>query len=334
MRTYFHWILLVASLLATTASAWADSLANDDLRAQALAAAPSSQGWKAGATLGSTFSFNQSQSVVGTADGVAMQLGVLADGQATYTAGQHAWSNALKLNYAESKTPVLDRFVKSADVLEFNTAYTYRLAEIPWIGPYARARLATQMTPSYLVKSTPFGVKWSAADATATPYGAQQFVQVTGAFDPILIGEAVGLFANPTESEAVTVKLKLGLASQQLFTSWGYSVADDTNVAAIQMKALQNATQVGGEAEVLAYGQVSTDLKWKAKALFFMPFYTSIAGTASGIDALNSDFSAGASYKLSKWLSVDYVFSAKHVPLVSDKWQIQNGAVLTAGFNL
>ena len=150
----------------------------------------------------------------------------------------------------------------------------------------------------------------------------------------MLFGEAVGLFANPTESAAVTVKIKLGLGTQQLVTSWGYALVDDAKTPEIEVKAIRGAVQLGGEAEVQAYGEVTTALKWKAKALFFMPMYTSISGTAGGLDALNSDFSASASYKLAKWLSADYVFSAKRVPLVSDKWQIQNGAVLTVGFNL
>ena len=209
--------------------------------------------------------------------------------------------------YSQSKTPVLDRFVKSSDGLDLTTTYTFRLEAVKWIGPYARGRFSTQMAPGYLVKPADYKVKWQQADGSSwvSSHGAQEFVQTTGAFDPILVGESVGLFANPTESEAVTVKLKLGLGSQQLVSSWGYAVVDDATTPEIELKAIRGAVQAGGEAEAQAYGQVSAALKWKAKATFFMPFYTSIGGTPTGLDALNSDFTASASYKLAKWLSLD-----------------------------
>ncbi len=339
------WICCVlVSLLVATATAHAgpavEPIAPEELRAKALAAAAAdaaAQGWKTKLSLGATTSFSQSASMVGSPDGVSVQLGGLVDGQAEYIAGQHTWSNTLKAAYATSKTPALDQFVKAQDTLELATTYTYRLAAVSWIGPYARARFATQMAPGYLVKPGAYDVLYQQTDGSTLPvahYGAQAFTKVTGAFDPMLFGEAVGLFANPTESEAVTVKLKLGVGTQQLVANWGYALADDAATPEIEMKKMRSAVQVGGEAEALAMGQLSTDLKWKAKAAFFMPFYTNIDATPSGIDALNSDFSAGVSYRLAKWLSLDYVFVAKHVPLITDKWQIQNGAVLTAGFIL
>ncbi len=328
--------LLLPAFLGARPARADDDIAPEDLREKALAASSAAEGWKANATFGSTFSFNQSSSVVGSPDGVSLQLGLLVDGQAAYVSGRHTWTSTLKGVFSESKTPVLDRFVKSSDGLDLTTTYTFRLEAIKWIGPYARGRFSTQMAPGYLVKPADYKVKWQQTDGSSTvsSYGAQEFVQLTGAFDPMLIGESVGLFANPTESEAVTVKLKLGVGTQQLISSWGYALVDDAKTPEVEVKAIHAAVQAGGEAEAQAYGQVSAELKWKAKASFFMPVYTSITGTPTGLDALNSDFSVSASYKLAKWLSLDYVFSAKRVPLVSDKWQVQNGAVVTAGFNL
>jgi hypothetical protein len=38
--------------------------------------------------------------------------------------------------------------------------------------------------------------------------------------------------------------------------------------------------------------------------------------------------------RLTKWASLDYVVSAKKIPLVLDAWQVQNGLLLTVGFDL
>lgn len=329
--------LLAFMVCLLSAPAFADTtVVPEDLRAVALADAVT-PGWKDALSLGTTLSFGQSQGVVGSPDGISAQIGIMADGQAAYANGPHTWTSALKLNYAQSKTPALTSFVKSADMLDLSTTYTYRI--LKWLGPYARGRFSTQIADGFLYKSTPYGMtRLDAAgnklDANPVAYGSQNFAQLTGSFDPMLFGESVGLFANPTESDAVTVRFKLGLGSQQLVTSLAYTVADDKDVNNIQVKQIQNATQVGGELEAAATGAVSKFLRWKAKAAFFMPFYTNIGNTATGMDALNMDFSAGASYQLAKWLSLDYVFLAKKVPLISQNFQIVNGAVLTVGFIL
>ena len=326
---------LVTGFFAAQAHA-EEYAAPEDLRSVALADAVT-PGWKTTLSLGTTFSFNQADSVVGTPDGISAQIGILADGQSEYRQGRHTWTNTLKAQFATSKTPSIDRFIKSADGLDLGTTYTFGLPQLRWVGPYVRARFSTQFAPGYLVKAAAFDVARIQPDGGRLPvehYAAQQFVQLTGSFDPMLFGESVGLFANPTESEAVTVKLKLGIGSQQLVTTSGNAVVDDATPPEIEVKQMRSATQVGGEAEAQANGKVSKALTWKAKATLFMPFYTSIDNTATGIDALNADFSAGASYRLAKWLSLDYVFSAKRVPLISEKWQVQNGVLLTVGFIL
>ena len=339
MRLFLASFLALTALLLTARPVRADDspIAPEDLRAQALAADGAvPPGWKNTLSLGATFSFNQSDQVVGSPDGISLQLGVLVDGQTAYTNGRHTWTSTLKGAYSESKTPLVDHFLKSADNLDLTTTYTLRLETVRWIGPYVRARLSTQVAPGYLVRPTAYTVNWKNSDGTVSKenYAAQEFTKTTGSFDPLVLGESVGMFANPTESEAVTVKLKLGVGSQQVISTWGYSVTENSDTHEFDAKQVQTALQAGAEAEAQAYGQATEALKWKAKASFFMPFFTSIGGTPTGIDALNTDLTASASYKLAKWLSLDYVFSVKRVPLVSDKWQVQNGAVLTAGFNL
>lgn len=292
--------------------------------------------WKGALNLGTTFSFTQSQNVIGSQDGVTTQIGGLLDATGEYINGRHTWTSTLKALYSESKTPVLDKFIKASDSLEISTTYLYRFMQVPWMGPYARLRLATQMQPGYIVKASGYTLARQQADGTVIndTYAGQVEAQVTGAFDPLLLNEDVGLFANPTESDAVTVKLKIGLGTQQLLSSWGYALVDDPKTDVVEVKFLRQAVQVGGNAEAAITGKISDDFHWKARAAFFYPFYTNIDRTPTGIDALNSEFSAGISYKLAKWVSIDYLFGAKRVPLVSTEWQIQNGAVLTAGFTL
>jgi hypothetical protein len=64
------------------------------------------------------------------------------------------------------------------------------------------------------------------------------------------------------------------------------------------------------------------------------PMYTSIDTDLTGFDLLNTDLSFKVGLKMSKWASLDYVFSAKRVPVMVDQWQIVNNLVLSITANI
>ena len=100
------------------------------------------------------------------------------------------------------------------------------------------------------------------------------------------------------------------------------------------MTQLEKSTQAGGEAEVELGGAWGGNLSWGTKAMFFYPFYTSVATKLTGIDLASTDLSAKLSVKLAKWASLDYLLSAKRIPLILDKWQVQNNLLFTTGFDI
>lgn len=336
VRFWFS-LLWMSLLLCSAATAVADdtpAIAPEELRTRLLKAENARKdGWTHALSLVGTGTWNQSSNVVGAPDGATLQLGLLLDGSVEQVSGQSTWTTTLKIQEAQAKTPVIDNFVKSSDSVDLVSTWLHRLDSLPWAGPYVRVRGATQLFKGELTKPADFTIKYSDSGLTSAHKG-QQFARLTDPFDPLLFGEAVGLFANPTESDAVNVRAKIGVGSQQLYSAGGYTLADDAKTAEIEVKQMRSAVQVGAEAELALDGKVSAELKWKAKASFFLPVYTNIAQTQSRIASLNADLSAGASYKLSKWFSIDYLISAKRVPLIIDKWQVFSGLVLTAGFFL
>ncbi len=331
-------LVLGFALLGSSVAVADDApLTLEQIHAAALAQAKErKEGWAGKLTLGATGSWSQNSNVVGSPDGATVQLGTLIDGLLEHVEGQGTWSSTLKIQEAQARTPVIDSWTKSSDLLDLTSMYFYRLKSLDWVGPYGRVRGTTQAFAGELTKPAGYTVKYLRADGTTptTTFAGQKFTRLTDPFDPVMFGEAVGLFANPTESTAINVRLKIGAASQQLLTSGGFTLADDAKTPEIEVKQLRNAVQVGAEGEVALDGKIGSDLSWKAKGAVFMPIYTSLANAATGIDALNTDVAAAVSYKLAKWLSVDYVLTAKKVPLVVDKWQVFNGVVLTTGFAL
>lgn len=350
-RAFLLCLSLVASALLSVAAAASDAVplaaAATPVAAVALAAPATptdgkpakQQGWKHKLILGATGAFSRTSNVVGAVDGSTTQVGLIVDGSSDYISGVQEWMTAYKIVQAQSQTPLLSQFFKSADSFDIASTFTHRFADLSWAGPYARAKASTSLFAGYIVKPTASLLKKAKTDGSTEleAIAAQErSSRTTSAFEPLLLGESAGLFSYPLESKTITVKASAGAATQQILTQDGYASADDAKTPEIELKQLRSSTQIGGEFELSALGEIEPTTSWKLKANLFMPLYTN-GGPAlalTGVDALSTDLSAALSIKLAKWASLDYILTAKRIPLVLDKWQVQNGLMLTTSFGL
>lgn len=294
-------------------------------------------GWAKKLSLGANGSATSSSNVVGTIDGTTYQIGVLLDGEFNMAKGQHDWNNSLKIQHAQTRTPAVDAWLKSADNFELQSTWLYRLAAIDWVGPFARARLQTQLWRGETLRASEVNVERTPVGGTATTekFAGEEPVALTGAFEPVLINETVGVFANPFEGKALTVHAKLGAGGQHVFSRGGYALtAYDEASNTLKLAEIETTHQAGGEFEVEAKGELNANVKWTARTRLFFPFVTKSEQTLSGVDAMTTEAQAGLSVKLAKWASLDYVLNVRRIPLVLDAWQVQHGLLLTTGFNL
>jgi len=288
-------------------------------------------------TLGATGSANSSDNVVGAANGTTMQIGILLAGEHKYVDGKHAVETAGKIQHARTRTPLLDAFVKSADVFELQSTWMYAMNDSPPFGPFARVKAASQVFNSVDVRATKVTVKKTAVDGTVSSedVGAEIATPTTNAFEPLILTETAGLFANPISVKVFTLKAKLGAGAQQIIARDGYTVTGyDKDSKTVSLKQIETSGQAGGEFELDAAGQLSQTVAWAARAAWFMPLYSSAIQQLEGMDALQTDIAASISIKLSDWAKLDYVANIKRIPLVVEGWQVQHGLMLTAGFNL
>ena len=84
-------------------------------------------GWFPDLNAAFNFSFAQSDGVIGVPDGSTMNFGLQLNGALTYSKGPHEWRSVLLLLHTQTKVPAIKPFLKSADKLDIETAYTYRL---------------------------------------------------------------------------------------------------------------------------------------------------------------------------------------------------------------
>ncbi|MCA9546629.1 MAG: hypothetical protein KC613_19625 [Myxococcales bacterium] len=343
-------VIVMAGLLAAGAASAQEKgqiVADENIAKAVTGENKKPDGWDIGAELGATFSFSNSNRVVGQPDGSTIQLGVLFGANADLRAGQHEWQNSLTFNNTWSQSPQIDSFLKTVDNLELRTAYLYSLKSVPWLGPYARARLQTQVFNGWQVYGENRTFRVDGGDPQTLVAGDE--LDLTSAFEPLNLRQSAGAFARPWDSKTFSATFSLGVGAQEIFTSGGQVITkedgtfDDGNgntlANVVEVVSLNDSVQAGGELDVQLKGQTNKMFTWTFSANFLQPFYTDTdkdptGKVLEGTELMNIEIMGKASVKLAEWASIDYVLTAKKIPLVLNDWQIQNGLLFSTSFKL
>ena len=345
------------ALLATTAPAFAQTevLKEEDTKTKALTKTSTTvpDGWKVAAKLGLSANLMTTNANAASAgagqEGTSFQFGILLGADANLKVGQHGWENKLAFQHGQTKTPNVANFIKSVDNLELISTYFYRFQNPEWLGPFARARLQTQMFKGYVVRDT--AVQVFRTDREGNTIGpvtrtAQAKIPLTNSFEPLVLRQSAGMFGRPWQGDDFKLDGKVGLGLQEILVGDAF-VVDSEADGVLNLKQLENSVNAGAELELNLQGVLVKDiLSWKASANFFLPVLTNAevavdaadpaAGTkkANGFDYLNTDIQAGLSLKVAKGLSVDYQLLLRKVPLVVDGFQVQHGLVFSVGIDV
>ncbi len=232
--------------------------------------------------------------------------------------------------------------------------YEYALAAVPWLGPFARFRLATQLFPTHVVRAQdseifytdregkaqdpPAGSDLDAMDEAGfggQDVAANERVEITAAFEPLILRQTAGAFAKPYDGKKFTLNMTVGGGAEEVITADGYvvdKVDDKTNF--VTVKQLHSYQQIGVELEAVAGGALADNASWQLSANVLHPFKTNPEPEKKGTELTNIELGAKLALRLSSWASVDYVFSAKRIPLVVEEWQLQHNLLFTAAFSI
>ena len=328
---------LAIALLAIPGTVLAQDVVKAPTADKVLGEVKAGDGWTPKLTLGATGAWNDSRHVVGAVDGATVVLGLILDGSATYHSGPVIWETTLKMTESQTRTPSIPEFLKSADIIDLASTYGYKVFE--WFGPFVRVAANTSAFQGYSYRVQDTTVSYEDPKGVALPTtgttSAGSRTKLTSAFEPLLLSEAAGVFANPYADKAFTLKLKAGAGAQEIIVRDGY-IIDKDGGNALLLRELQNSNEAGAVLEAEAEGAIAENIGWKAKAGFFYPLYSSVSTPGiTGLEKMSVDLSGKLSVRLSKYLTLDYTLMAKHLPLITQKtWQVQNGVLLTAAVNL
>lgn len=303
-------------------------------------------GWYPKLRIGGSAALNYNKDVNGITNGTAFTFGVFIKGALDGIYKNLEWQNKLDIEHQQTKTPNIDSFIKSADLLDFSTLLLFRIPKVEWLGPYARFRLQTSIFPGYYTAEDDTIVRFfkSGTDIDDKPLtsiirasevAAQESIKMSSAFEPILLSEAVGIFMNPYTSDPFTIDIKVGAAGQHLLMRDGYVAFDnddkDEYYDVIQLKTTHSA---GIEGAIELKGVFVSQVNWSILGGIYYPFAVSDDQDLSGTKLIHADVTGKISVKIASWASLDYTLNAKLAPFVTTKWQISNTLLFNMGFDI
>ena len=289
--------------------------------------------WNYRLVVGANLNFASTSHVVGTTDGQTWTVGANLDAGAYYVKKNHDWRNTLLVTEAFTRTPVLEEFVKSADALALESLYLFHLTNAHWFGPFARFTLDTALLPGRDVRGEENTYKITYLDGeTATHVGDR--MELTTAFQPLVLSESVGVFFEPVAEETVTYEFLAGFGAQEIFAGGQLALMDNEDTPEIEVGEIESHNLAGLAASTSVYGSFEeSKVSYDAGGEVLIPFINDLRANddRSAIDIAEISFYASLSFKLVDWASLDYRFDALRQPLVVDEWQLTH--LLLLSFN-
>lgn len=335
MRT--HHTGLLAAVVLSLAAAPAAAL-DKEVVADANKLVPKEgKGWEGTITLGANVSFGHAYQVVGTPAGQSWTIGANFAGELNYIKGMHDWRNSLGLLTTFSYGPPINKFVKSADKIVFDTIYYLHIPQVPWLGPFARFNLASTLFESsdYRATNTVYQVTDKSGVLGEKTSPRRQYF-LTDSFNPLTLKESIGLFARPVALEPVELEFRLGIGAQEVFADGALAFEKVDADGVVQLKELSTFHQVGGEAMAGVQGAFyDKKVTYRVYGEALMPFYRTkrTGDTRSGVSMTNVELGAKLTFKLVDWASLVYEFKALRQPQLIDQFQVTNMLLLSFGWS-
>jgi hypothetical protein len=286
--------------------------------------------WSYKVKAGLNTSLVHNKNVPGIDDGLNATIGALVESEVTYEIAPHTWGARLKIVHTRAKTPTLDPFIKTADELNLKTFYKYDLGVWDKLSLIGSVQLITALFPGNLVYADSTTLIKNNLDGSTIFVQAfpHEPYEITPAFSPTLLKQAVGVTAQPATDPVASLDLTVTMAGLEVWAR-GYTVDDDGDTPEIELTELQSYQQVGPQLEAVLAGKIKEKLSYSFAAELMFPVYTSVDTELSGFNLMNADITFELSVEIKKWASLSYAFSAKRNPILLDEWQILNNLVLS-----
>jgi len=292
-------------------------------------------GWFPKLNASLTTSMVHNKNLPGIDDGLSLTIGVLIDGELKYNKGPHRWITTLKIVHTQSKTPTLEPFFKTADELDLKSLYEHSFNKYNKLMVFGGGQIIATLFPGHVVVSEDTVLRKLRTDGTevAGQAMANEPYEISPGLSPFSFKQLVGFGVTPSEDPFAKLNIRLSMVAQETWAR-GYTVDDDGDTPELELREFENFQQVGPQFNLNIEGEIKKKLKYSFSAEMMFPVYTSIDTDLSGFNLLNTDLEFKLGVEVTKWASLNYVFTAKRQPMIVDEWQILNNLVFTVTANI
>jgi hypothetical protein len=300
------------------------------------------QGWDGTLQASANVNLVSNSNVVGQADGFSMLFGLGLLSGLDYIHQRHEIRNTLKIAESFSKTPVLPEFIKSDDVVDFESLYNYFI--LSWFGAFGRFNAESQLFVTEEVRADPttFAVSRRNEDGTTTVDLIEdtERLRLSDSFKPLTLNESVGVFAEPVQTTPFNLSTRLGFGLRQ---TWAQDVLavqdDDTTETQIEVTDLTNPESSltifqGGLEGFVGIGGVLQDKRvtYDVGGTVLIPFINNDPQDRTATQLTRIGLVAGVAFAAFDWMSINYKLRLLRDPQLLDDLQVQNNLLLTFNY--
>lgn len=291
------------------------------------------RGWSPFLGITSTLSLADNSSVIGQVDGFSTLFGLGLTGGADYAQDQHLLRTSLTINEGFARTPVIDEFVKTNDVVKLEGLYSYFVTKD--LGLYGRLGIATDVFSATDIRAVPTSWVETGPGGMAIPLttnGARQ--RLSGPFSPFTINEQVGGFAEPIREAWLNLSVRAGLGGRHTFADGVLVNSDDKATPQIELTELRDVHQLGFEVFGGGTGKLSDGkAAYKAGLSVLLPVVNNDADHRSAASLTRVGFESSLTFNVYSWMGLVYNLNITRDPQLfargEDKVAIQNTLLLT-----
>ena len=291
------------------------------------------EGWAPFLGITATLSLANNSSVIGQVDGFSTLFGFGLTGGADYVRARHLLRTSLTINEGFARTPVVDEFIKTNDVVKLESLYNYFLT--PNLGLYGRLGIATDLFSATDIRATPTSWVEAVPGGMPIPLTTNGFRRrLAGPFSPFTISEQVGGFAEPVRETWLNLSVRAGIGGRHTLAEDVLVNADDKATPEVELTELHDVHQLGLEVFGGGTGKLRDGkAAYKAGLSMLLPLVNNDADNRSASFLTRVGFEGSLTFNVYSWMGLVYNLNITRDPQLFSKGQertaIQNTLLLT-----
>jgi len=298
------------------------------------------EGWAPFLALTSTINLVSNSNVVGQVDGFSTLFGLGITSGADFVKGRHLMRSTLSINESVARTPVIDEWVKTNDVVKAEGLYNYFLTQN--LGLFGRLKVETAAFAATDVRGVATDwVEKNPADPTMPIPRNQNSVRqrLASPFHPFTITESAGGFADPIRKPWLNLSFRAGLGGRHTLADEVLLIDDDKATPEVELQRLRDVHQLGAEAFAGVAGKRKDErASYKAGLSILFPFVNNDPDNRSAGALTRVGFEGALNFNVYSWMSIVYTLNVTRDPQLFAKGdeliQVQNTLLLTFQFTV